>query len=153
MPLSKVSAEAMRTAYQFVGIPMQPPNHNAVQARLLDFERDQIANACLIKPAAVIHNEHVSWPGVPQGLQKYINAAHVTYGQCAASAAHPSLDRCHTRRGAAHRSAHTQASVGKMRCTQAGKALRKFVSTPGSPSLRRSFRWDKAGHGGQRQMR
>jgi hypothetical protein len=47
---------------------MQPPNHNAVQARLLDFERDQIANACLIKPASVIYNEHVSWPGVPQGL-------------------------------------------------------------------------------------
>jgi hypothetical protein len=40
-------------AYQFVGIPMQPPNHNAVQARLLDFERDQIADACLIKPASV----------------------------------------------------------------------------------------------------
>lgn len=97
---------------------MQAPDDHAGQPRLAGFEGDQVADARLVRAAAVVHDQDVAAFGAVDHFEEDVGAAEVLHRPGAADDGGPLPGRCRADGGAAYLDAETQhasATCGVLR--------------------------------------
>ena len=101
---------------QFRRIAVQSPHHQPTDPRRLCLQHDQIADARLIFPPAVINDQNVTMAGAAERFQEHVNAAVVAGRERRSGDPLPGDDRADSRRRDPQRHSRTDTGIGHQRC-------------------------------------
>jgi hypothetical protein len=103
---------------QLGAVPVEPPDDDSSKASFLRFEGDEVANACFVEAAPVIHDEHIAWFGFLDGFEEDVDAS-IVLGRERPSYEMDALpERPYGSRRGAHGDPEPHDRVGHVRCSE-----------------------------------